>query len=160
MALDFDRLVDQLAALQITDDTRPSKRLVLPRPELVTEFEVLACHLLRKKLNGSKDVRQRRIKATFGVPPIVIAKLWELLEDQGSVFKSVKKHHLLWALMYCKIYTTESTMTSTVGCADEKNFREWVWYFIEEVSNLEPIVVCISFIFCISLVFANIFCLP
>ena len=142
--IDIDRLADQLAQLQVTETTRPSKRFELPPPQLVSEFKVLSCHLLRKKLNGSKSIRDRRIKATFGVPPIVMAKLWEFLEDEGSIFKSVKKHHLLWALMYCKVYSNESTMTATVGCADEKNFREWVWYFIEEVANLEPLVVCIE----------------
>jgi hypothetical protein len=83
----------------------------------------------------------RRFRAAFGVSPTVAAKVWLMLSQRfvwRIAFESRKK--FLWALMFPFVYCNEHQMAIICG-ADEKTIRNWVWFFIMEISNLEDEVV-------------------
>jgi hypothetical protein len=140
-----EELVHQMAAMTVADASRHSNRMEFPDAAAVFEFEKVACEIMGKNTNygGSADVRKRRILSFFGVPPLVMAKLWELLMEEcgGPWPRQTNKKHLLWALHLMKVYSTETVMASNVGCPDEKHYRRWAWLFIEELTNLEFYVV-------------------
>ena len=48
-----------------------------------------------------------------------------------------KPVHLLWALMFMKLYCSESVLAALAGGVHEQTFRKWSWYFVEEIANLQ-----------------------
>lgn len=84
----------------------------------------------------SRVVRKRRFRALFGVSPEVMAETWSLL--QSSRPPKSKPKHLLWALLFLKVYATEN-VNSTLTGADEKTFRKWSWTFVHLISNLNSV---------------------
>jgi hypothetical protein len=137
-----EELVYQMASIAIADTRRQSNRMAFPAAALVVDFEKLACRIMGKRCDGaartSLGIRNRRILSFFGVPALVMAKLWELLMEHGGPWPHLtRKKHLLWALHLKKVHSTETVLASNVGCADEKNFRTWAWLFIEELACSE-----------------------
>ena len=49
--------------------------------------------------------------------------------------------HLLWALMFLKMYAKEATTSRLAGGVDEKTYRKWVWLFVSAIADLEGDVV-------------------
>ena len=88
----------------------------------------------------SIHVRDRRFRQYFGTTPEICAEIWERLDPFKTiekVFHGVQIKHLLWALMFMKLYSTESVHASLAGGVDEKTFRKWTWIFVEAISLLE-----------------------
>ncbi len=83
----------------------------------------------------------RRYKALFGVTPLVASVIWSLSEHSRRHDSSPR--HLLWGLMFLKVYATEHVHATFVGI-DEKTFRKWCWIWVGIISELT--VVCISHI--------------
>ena len=82
----------------------------------------------------------RKFRAHFGTTPQICEKLWKMLDPCDQINERAKLKHLLWALLFMKIYGTESVLSSLVGVS-EKTFRKWVWLFVEAISYLESEVV-------------------
>ena len=109
---------------------------------LERQFTRIAFDLFRGgRLTGSKVVRDRRIRAWTGCSLRVIAKVWYLLERGGDLPELATKERLLWALYLMKSYPTEEVAAAACGAVDEGTFREWAWFFIEEISYLTDEVV-------------------
>ena len=68
---------------------------------------------------------------------------WEML--QINLPKDCKSIHLLWGLMFLKIYSTENVRACTV-CADEKTFRKWPWLIVKAISKLDLVSLYIFWI--------------
>jgi hypothetical protein len=49
--------------------------------------------------------------------------------------------HLLWSLVFIKVYSTEEVHCSIVGWPDPKTFRKWSWYFLEKTACLAPEII-------------------
>ena len=47
-----------------------------------------------------------------------------------------KPKHLLWALIFLKTYTTESSLAVAIG-VDEKTLQKWIFIIIYAISDLE-----------------------
>ena len=47
-----------------------------------------------------------------------------------------KPKHLLWAVIFLKTYTTESSLAVAIG-VDEKTLRKWIFIIINAISDLE-----------------------
>ena len=86
--------------------------------------------------NRNKDLEFR---SQFGVSWFVCSNVWQLLEMNFPNRKREPKH-LLWGLMFLKVYGSEKTHSSIAGC-DVKTFRKWAWNVLQDISNLETIVV-------------------
>lgn len=86
------------------------------------------------KLRLSSCLGLRRFKAFFGVTPKVCGIIWELLKNKKP--DNSKPEHLLWALIFLRQYSSESTNKSLLK-ADEKTIRKWVWKFVELLSEMD-----------------------
>lgn len=109
--------------------------------ELEEEFVGIAFDLFRRgRRSNSFRVCDRRVRAWCGCSPLVIAKLWNLL-DRSGLPEHASKERLLWGLHLLKSYNDEGTAAAFCGGVDEGTFNRWAWFFIEELSYLEPVVV-------------------
>ena len=90
----------------------------------------------------SEETKERRFKSLFGERVYVFATLWSLLDPFNyKTMNNVETKHILWTLMFLKLYGKEINFCSLSGGCDEKTFRKWVWKMIFEISDLEPEVV-------------------
>lgn len=81
-------------------------------------------------------VHARRFRSLFGASPSVCSQLWALLAATRPA--SSKPVHLLWAMMFLKIYGSEHVHAS-LASVDEKTLRKWIWIFVILISRL-PLV--------------------
>jgi hypothetical protein len=86
----------------------------------------------------SEYVGYTKFRSFYGVPPNVCAILWNLIENkpQGS-----KPKHLLWCLHFLKCYKSERVNAATMK-VDEQTFRNWVWKFVDLLSDLNVVIIC------------------
>jgi hypothetical protein len=94
-----------------------------------------------KLLTRSTNIR--RFRATFGQSPLICSMVWDKLEEAGArqrMPRGSRAIHLLWAMMFFKLYCAEEVNSSLAGC-DEKTFRKWCWIFVFAISDLEGDVV-------------------
>jgi hypothetical protein len=103
--------------------------------------------IFRKHKLARKDTDERRFLATFGVGPVVCLTIWNLLLETANLPPGSFEYHLLWGLMFLKLYCAESIHAALAGC-DEKTFRKWSWAFVEAISFLQFRVVSASFSLC------------
>lgn len=86
-----------------------------------------------------------RFKAMFGTGPDNCARIWAMIDPFASMPAGVQVVHLLWALMFLKLYDSESVLSSLAGgsgeAVDEQTFRKWCWLFVGEISHLQYRVV-------------------
>lgn len=143
-------LEQQMGSLQIQSAVRKSNRFDLPDILLVNDFDLLAADIagMPRSSTALVSTRNKYMIEFFGVPPIVMAKAWELIvENNEALRQGAKKKHLLWALHYLKAYPSNKVMCKTMKLRDDKNIPDrktlskWVGYFIEEVCELEHIVI-------------------
>lgn len=100
-------------------------------------FLRLGNSLTKQSESGSLLVANRKFKAFFGITPEVCQICWNNIE--GNRPPGSKLIHLLWALLFLKVYKTEEVHAALTG-VDMKTFRKWSWIFIDLISNLD--VVC------------------
>lgn len=115
------------------------------------EFRSIGISMMRreKAQNKSEISFLRRWKEHFGIRPRLIAHIWDTLLDKTMLLEiGASKKHLLWALMFLRLYLTEKVNCSLAGCLDEGTFRGWCWRFIDELAALAPSLVSLS---CVSL---------
>jgi hypothetical protein len=88
----------------------------------------------------SSAVEDRRFRSNFGATPEICCILWGMLSPENTMKKGVKCCHLLWALMFLKLYVSEHVLCSMANC-DQKTFRKWAWLFVLALADLGPDVV-------------------
>lgn len=84
--------------------------------------------------------RHRCFLDHFGCAPEIASSLWIRikLNKTSDVPAQARPQHLLWALLFMKVYSTESVLCSLCGGIDEKSFRKWKRIFIIEIAKLAP----------------------
>lgn len=82
----------------------------------------------------------RDFREFFGCSLLVACNLWQLLLDCSLLPDGVYIYHLLWSLMFLKVYSKERIMCTLAG-VDKKTFRKWIWIFINAIVNLSPDIV-------------------
>ena len=101
------------------------------------------CIIMRKSSRRSFSTFDRRFRSHFGTTPSICTIIWERLDPYHTIeleYRGVKVKHLLWALMFMKMYCAEHIHASLAG-VDEKTFRKWSWIFIDAIAGLEYEVV-------------------
>ena len=94
---------------------------------------------LNQQLN---EVNKRRFVAHFGTTPGICAYLWKAISFHlNEKDPSPRYFHLLWALLFLKLYETESVLAGIVGGVDEKTLRKWVWFMLEKIDGLKPRII-------------------
>ena len=106
--------------------------------DLEIEFEQLGFIFKRSKSPclhyNTPQLNDRRFRTAFGCCSRVCSLAWLLVVDGWTNRpKQATKIWFLWALSLLKTYDTEANMASNCG-VDEKTFRKWAWFFIQELS--------------------------
>lgn len=100
-------------------------------------FVLQARLILGHRCNTSPATEDRRFRANFGTTPAICAILWGMISPNETMPKGVKYFHLLWALMFLKLYASEHVLSGIAKC-DEKTYRKWTWLFIMALADLVP----------------------
>ena len=108
-------------------------------------------------LHGTQFVSEseyRKYREYFGCSIDTKVALWILLSKFTDIGKA-KVKHLLWTLLFMKVYTTESVLCGLVGHPSEKTFRKWTKLIIEQIASLEEFLVSQKrmFIICFTCLF-------
>lgn len=82
---------------------------------------------------------ERKIRAFFGAPVIVIEDVWTRIQPLDR--RGAQRKHLLWALVFLKVYSTEDVHCRIVGTKDIGTFRSWSWYMLQKVAGLKDEVI-------------------
>ena len=114
----------------------------------VETFLLEGRRIMRHGNQISSAVEYRRFRGNFGTTPEICVILWGMITPNEIMPKGVKCCHLLWALMFLKLYASEHVLCSMAEC-DEKTFRKWAWLFVLALADLEPenvssVVACVS----------------
>jgi len=83
----------------------------------------------------------RKFRSFFGVSPLVCSIAFNKISEDDDFPEQSKPYHFLWALMFLKIYSTESILAGIAGCT-EKTFRKWSWKMLDLLQRLELDLVC------------------
>ena len=83
----------------------------------------------------------RRFRACFGAPSEVVANLWNRIQSHRQIETGGKPKHLLWALVFLKVYSTSEILCSIVGWPSVKTFTKWSWYFVERIAELKDDII-------------------
>ena len=113
-------------------------------------FQISALPIVgRTEGTNSSDFR-RALVACFSMSPIQCVHVWDEIED--GLPSAVMISHLLWVLLFLKVYETENTMVVMVWTTQRTNSK-WVRIVIEEIYLLTYVSghVCFSFDCCIVL---------
>ena len=99
-------------------------------------FERLASDIVGKDLRRMAPKScNRKFRSFFGASSKVCALLWHFVDL--SEYPSAAPKHLLWALLFMKIYSTEDIHASMAGGVDPKTFRKWTWIVVRAIADLE-----------------------
>ena len=93
------------------------------------------------------STEDRDFREFFGCPLSVAGEVWDMLRRKGLLPENRLPCHLLWALMFMKIYGKEKTLCTLAGGIDKKMFRKWAWLFIIAMADLESSVVSYQCLF-------------
>eukprot|EP00733_Pompholyxophrys_punicea_P002305 Pompholyxophrys_punicea_v1_NODE_1692_length_590_cov_1.358879.p1 type:complete len:127 gc:universal NODE_1692_length_590_cov_1.358879:147-527(+) len=83
---------------------------------------------------------ERRFMSYFGVSLAMAVVIWKTLDEGGFLqkFRRPQPKHLLWALMFLKVYAKETVHARMADC-HENTLRAWVWKFVEAISELDVV---------------------
>ena len=106
----------------------------------VDDFERAGKEILRRDPECRTNTKtfHRRWMALFGVTPKTCAKVWSLLhvtEDDDS-YRGAKHFHLLWALLFLRVYGSEEEAAVLCGGVDEGTYRYWSQLFVQRIADL------------------------
>lgn len=97
-----------------------------------------------------KEICQSLIGTTYNI----CSELWNHIDPLHNTqlqqahprvnLSKAHPKHLFWALVFLKVYDTESVLTRLVGGVDNKTFRNWSWAFVDGISSLKPRVVSVK----------------
>ena len=62
------------------------------------------------------------------------------LKQRGVSTQWSKFFHILWTLLFLKLYMSESVLSGLVG-VDEKSYRKWIWIFTPKIAQLKSKIV-------------------
>ena len=84
---------------------------------------------------------EEEFRGFFGCPLWVFVTIWHMLEEDQLLPEDGRIQHMLWALMFLKIYSSVRSLCALAGGVDKNTFMKWVWQFIEAIEALEDRVV-------------------
>lgn len=106
-------------------------------------FFILGNDMIKRRamLPTATETDIQRFRSVFGTSPQICSYLWDMCSYHTDLPKDSHPKHLLWSLMFLKLYRSESAHTSIAGGVDEKTFRKWSWILVSAISFLVPYVV-------------------
>lgn len=104
-------------------------------------FKLLAAGMWQHGTNGdgSAATLDRRFKSFFGCSPTICSILWDHIDqDVGLAHARVQPFHLMWALMFLKVYDNEHVNAAFARC-NELTFRSWTRAVIICLSDMDVV---------------------
>lgn len=92
----------------------------------------------------STAISLRQYRHIFGTTPTICSILWGKIKDRNTLPPYARPLHLLCALLFLKVYSTEEVHAALTGL-NEKTFRKWSWKFINLIASLDSEVVTIPY---------------
>ena len=80
--------------------------------------------------------KERNFKAHFGASLSVAYTLWCWLDVYNDGPYGGMVHHMLWTLLFLKVYDTYDVLASSVG-VHRDTYRKWVWLFLNRIAWLD-----------------------
>ena len=80
-----------------------------------------------------------RFKSYFGTSPRICVILWSKIRENANS-ANMCYYHLLWGLLFLKLYSSEAVLSGIVGCS-EKTFRKYCWKSVISIAELKPQIV-------------------
>ncbi len=94
---------------------------------------------------GTED---RRFRAFYGISALSALDTWERLQAQNLTPAGGKFLHLLWTLLFFKLYGVEADVCAHAGgrygAIDPKTLRKWIWPMVDALEELQYSVVSMS----------------
>ena len=122
--------------LTVWDDTFVLNNMPAFVPCYADEFLEFGDSIINRAHSGkgSRGISNIRYLRHFGIDQFLTAEVWDTIFVKRSTKISttlrIQPYHLLWALLFLKIYATESVLATMTG-SDEKTFRKYVWNILE-----------------------------
>ena len=85
-------------------------------------------------LGNDAPINERNLstfKSHFGTTPGVCAYVWSLIVQQSA---RAQFYHLLWELMFIKIYVSEAALKGMADKKDEKTYTK-TWKVLRAIEN-------------------------
>jgi len=83
-------------------------------------------------------------RSHFGTSPGVVSIIWQMIS--GMLPRSYNFIHVLWGLMFMKVYSTASVLSGKLG-VDEGIYRNKCWTVVKAIASLKERVVSAFFCF-------------
>jgi hypothetical protein len=106
----------------------------------VDVFCVAAIRIIAISVDVENKTHLRLWKEHFGVSPVVVCIVWNRMSFWRCLPAKCEPKHLLWTLLFLKVYATERILATQCGCNPE-TYRQWVKLVLEGLNRLEPFVV-------------------
>ena len=96
---------------------------------------IFGCDPFKESAPKTED---KRFRALFGCCPEVVLILWNLIDSNEALPCGGRIIHLLWALLFVKVYPTEETLVKLCkgdpsGASDRKTTRKWIRLFMQAI---------------------------
>jgi len=79
----------------------------------------------------------RRFWAVFGVSPSIFLLAWRFIAAYGTIPSGWMPHHLLWGLLFLKVYVSEDIHVQIVGEVTRKTFQKRSWESVRILKEIE-----------------------
>ena len=104
---------------------------------------------------GRRTPEDERFRLFYGASSHTTMDAWIRLNRRDLVPVGGYFFHLLWALIFLKLYPKEGAMCALAGgpegAIDPKTLRKWIWPFIDGLAELDVYVVSAFFIWVVVL---------
>jgi DDE superfamily endonuclease len=88
------------------------------------------------------ETEEQKFRSHFGCSIDVAVDVWNLIHT--DLKHAAQPKHLLWSLVFVKIYATEDVHCRIVSWPDPKTFREYSWYFLGKIASLKEQVIVLD----------------
>jgi len=96
----------------------------------------------------SQHTVNRRYSAHFGATIHMTYLLWCMLDVENEGPHGATIMHLLWTLMFLKMYGTVDTLSTTAG-VNCNTYRKWIWLLIPKIAGLDGLVSFVCVVACL-----------
>ena len=100
------------------------------------EFRYLAKSMFGRAKQFRQFCNETKFRALFGVTPEICTNIWDEIMD--TVPPGGKPIHLMWALLFLKVYGT-GTVNSELTGVTPRTFRKWSWAFVRLMAHMKSV---------------------
>ena len=103
-----------------------------------------ACAMLNMPEKHSEkctDSEHHCFHSILGASFKTISELWNMLNPINNISNRAQPKHLLWTMVFLKVYKSEPVHLQLTGCKSHDTFQQWVLRFGLAIADLESKVI-------------------